>query len=173
MKREEFKANFEKATGTAFDLGQRFVIQTLPEKLVFHVYPNHSYDGNPLEGDEELFPDESLEDGKYLEMATQDEVLDFLWRAEKIPEWIDINVESASDNITVMRLQCCGRFTASFDLLYHRSGGMQPFAIKSPYLPIGYDHDVEPEAQKFDVNWQQQKQNKWRLRTLLRRVRSA
>jgi len=173
MKREEFRANFDEAIKTTFDFGQRFVLQTLPEKLVFHVYPNHSFDGNPLEGDEELFPDDSLEDGKYLEMTTDGEVLDFLWRSEKIPEWVDISVESASDNITVMRLLCCGRYTASFNLLYHRSGGMPPFAIKSPDLPIGYDHDLEPESGKFDVNWKQKKQNKWRLRTLLRRVRSA
>jgi hypothetical protein len=57
-------------------------------------FPNQSYDGNPLEADEEIFPNESLPEHGYLGPLKYEEALAFLWRAGKVPEWIDVSVQA-------------------------------------------------------------------------------
>src|SRR5262249_34954023 len=47
----------------------------------------------------------------------------------------------------------CGRFTATDDLLYYRTGGVAPFGLKSPALPPRWE-SVEVSG-KFDLHWRQ------------------
>jgi len=148
------------AVRMAFDTGQKYVKQALPTSLVFDVYPNQSFDGNPLAEDEQLFPEESRAQDDPIRMEAEAQVVEFLWRDEKVPEWIDINVASATKQHTHIRLICCGRFTATDKLLYHQQGGIPPFSVKSPWLPPGYDIDMEPAVQKFDVNWREKRRKK-------------
>lgn len=135
MDRSTFEQHFLTAAWEARHFAGRYVVQPLPYRMVFRVYPNQSCDENPRVGDEEVFPEESLDDGRYHGPWTAEEVVRFLWRDGKVPEWIDISVESADGCCTVVALRCCGRFTAQEELLYHRPGGCPPFAIKSPFLP--------------------------------------
>jgi hypothetical protein len=154
MKRDRFEKHLSEAIRLAIDVAQRYVKQDLPSQLVFDVYPNQSCDENPLVEDEQLFPGDSRLPDDAIQMETEAQVVEFLWREEKVPEWIDINVASATKQQTCLRLLCCGRFTATAKLLYHQRGGIPPFSVKSPYLPPGYDSEAEPETQRFDVNWQ-------------------
>ena len=105
---------------------------------MFRVYPNQSYDENPRVGNEAVFPDDSLPEGVYHGPWSYEQVVDFLWRDGKVPEWIDIAVRDVEGGVTVAWLRCCGRFTVQDDLLYHRGGGQQPFSVKSPDLPTGW-----------------------------------
>lgn len=155
MKRERFQNHLSEATRRAFDIGQQYVKQDLPTEIVFDVYPNQSFDGNPLVEDEQLFPEESRSQDDPIRMETEAQVAEFLWRDGKVPEWIDINVASATKQCTCLCLICCGRFTATEKLLYHQQAGIPPFSVKSPWLPPGYDTDAEPEGQRFDVNWRE------------------
>ena len=130
-------------------------LQTLPEKMVFRVYPNQSHDGNPRVQDEQVFPEETLAEGVYHGPWSVKAVVRFLWRNGKVPEWIDIAVESENGSCTFLALRCCGRFTAQEDLLYHRPGGCPPFSIKSPCFPPGL-WNVEEEG-KFDLHWREKR----------------
>ena len=108
-------------------------------------------DGNPRVGDEVVFPEESLPNEEAYGPWQLDEVVAFLWRNGKVPEWIDVAVRAENDHHTLLELCCCGRFTAQEDLLYYRSGGLAPFSIKSPFLPPGWV-SVQ-ESGKFDLDW--------------------
>ena len=140
---------------------REYVLQQLPDDVAFRVYPNQSFDGNPRVGDEVVFPDETLPAGEFLGPWSAEEVVEFLWRDGKVPEWVDAAVESEDRNRTLIGLRCCGRFTASDELLYHRPGGLAPFSIKSPVLPSGWE-SVDASG-KFDLHWRQPKPKNWRF----------
>ncbi len=58
------------------------------------MYPKKFCEDNPLEGDEQLYPEDSQIKDDPLRFDTSEEVAYYLWREEKVPEWIDDNVES-------------------------------------------------------------------------------
>ena len=137
MDRGTFKERLREVSHRVVLFAREHVVQQLPEEVAFRVYPNQSFDGNPRVGDEVVFPDESLPDGQFLGPWSAEEVVKYLWRDGKVPEWIDAGVESEDAQRSLIALRCCGRFTALEELLYHRPGGFAPFSIKSPVLPPG------------------------------------
>lgn len=116
------------------------------------MYPNQSCDDNLRVGDEIVFPNESLPDGEFHGPWFDDEVVAFLWREGKVPEWIDASVVSLDVKSILIHLRCCGRFTESEELLYHRPRGLAAFSIKVPALPPTWE-SVE-ESGRFDLYWQ-------------------
>jgi hypothetical protein len=130
---------------------RRCVHQPLTGEVAYRIYPNQSFDGNPRVGDEVVFPDDMLPTDEFHGPWSAKEAVAYLWRHGKVPEWIDVSVE-AEDGQTLVALRCCGRFTASEELLYYRNGGFPPFGIKSPVLPPGWE---SPEtSDRFDLHWQ-------------------
>jgi hypothetical protein len=128
------------------------VLQTLPNEVAFLVYPNQSFDGNPRVADEVVYPEESLSDlDQYLGPWLSKQVVAYLWRDGKVPEWIDASVVAEDGVRTLVGLLCCGRYTATEALLYHHRGGLAPFSLKSPELPIGWQSAEVSE--RFDLYW--------------------
>jgi hypothetical protein len=125
------------------------VKQTLPDDPVFEIAPNSSFDGNPLQGDEAVFPQDTLPPGQTLGPLDANSAADWLWRGGKIPEWIDVRVYGACPASSILRLECCGRFTSSAELLYHERERNQPFHVTSPTLPPGW-RSVELHG-RFDL----------------------
>ncbi|HEV2799606.1 MAG TPA: hypothetical protein VGW12_03870 [Pyrinomonadaceae bacterium] len=119
--------------------------------------------------DEQTFPQESLPQNQHLGPLTAEEVVNYLWREGKVPEWIDINVHSSDKSYTYLRLLCCGRYTAADQLLYHQQEGSPPFHKGSPYIPPGWE-SVEKNG-KFDVEWMQSA-NKRRPNNGMQRTRN-
>lgn len=153
MDRNSFEVRLRIASQRAIVFAREFVRQRLHDEAAFLVYPNQSCDENPLLGDEMVFPDESMLDGQYHGPWSFEEVVAFLWRSGKVPEWIDTAVEAEEAHRSIIGLRCCGRFTASEDLLYHRYlDGVPPFSIKSTILPPGWE-SVEVSG-RFDLYWQ-------------------
>jgi hypothetical protein len=129
-----------------------YVRQSLPDEVTFLVYPNQSYDGHSRVGDEVIFPDESLPTGEHVGPLSTDEVVNLLWRNNKVPEWIDVAVRAVEETRTLIALRCCGRFTEQEELLYYRGPRRTPpFGIKSPDLPP--DWKGLEESGKFDLHW--------------------
>ena len=149
MERERFSRHLDSATQQAIDFARRYVTNELAGEVSYLVEPNQSCDDNLREG-EVIFPEDSLPEGAHHGPWAAERVVEFLWRDGRVPEWIDIAVAEVSDTGGIrVGLLCCGRFTASDDLLYYNSGPVPPFGIKSPILPP----DWEDDAVKFDVNW--------------------
>ena len=93
MERATFEERLAAAAGGAVRFAREFFVrQPLPDGFALLVVPNCSYDGNPRVGDEEVFPDESLPAGRSHGPWSLPEAVAFLWRAGKVPEWIDLRV---------------------------------------------------------------------------------
>src|SRR6185312_451570 len=112
MDRSTFAAHLRTAADQAVLFARQDVQQALPDEVMFLVYPNQSCDDNRRIGDEAIFPDESLPEGKYHGPWTTEEVVAFLWRHGKVPEWINTAVQAEEGYRSLVGLHCCGRFTA-------------------------------------------------------------
>ena len=138
MTRSEFMSLLAKATKASVDFARRYVENDLPEPVRFHLLLNQSYDGN-AKADERVYPED---DGRELSSVTSDGVADVLVRDGRCPEWIDVAVEAEGGDHTLVRLLCCGRYTAEENRMYYTRQGTGPFGIKSPNLPFGYAEDT-------------------------------
>jgi hypothetical protein len=151
MDSNTFQQRLVQASEKAISWAREHVSNHLPSSYLYLLFPNQSYDGNPLEADEEIFPNESLPERKYLGPLKYEQARAFLWRAGKVPEWIDVSVQACDDQFSYLQLLCCGRFTATDELLYHRAEGYQPFHVVSPNIPPQWE-TVELNG-KFDLYW--------------------
>jgi hypothetical protein len=153
MDRSVCERHFWMAAEQALRFARQYVVQFLPDHIAFRVYPNQSYDGNPRVADEEVFPEETLGEGCFHGPWSVADVIEFLWRNGKVPEWVDVAVESEEACHTIIGLRCCGRFSSQEEMLYYRQGGCPPFGIKSPPFPPGLS-SVEEQG-KFDLHWRE------------------
>jgi hypothetical protein len=138
MEKTEFAKLFHEASAACVVFARKFVTDNLPDSTIYELFPNSSYDGNPLHPDERVFPEDRLPRDRF-HLMDADQVIDFLWRDGMVPEWVDMSVVSTTDQQTVVELLCCGRFTANDGLLYYKHVNRGPFGIKGPTLPPDYD----------------------------------
>ena len=155
MNKRTFHQNLLKATDVVLPFSRELLINSLPSSCLYLVFPNQSYDGNPLEDDEEVYPEETLPEGKWVGPLDDAEAVGRLWRAGKVPEWVNVSVHSYDERHTYLELICCGRFTALDKHLYHRHEGYPPFHVLGPALPPRWE-SVE-ESGKFDLYWRGEK----------------
>ena len=152
MERATFEYRLTTAARGAVRFAREFVRQPLPDEFALLVVPNCSYDGNPRRGDEEVFPDESLPDRQHHGPWSVAEAVAFLWRAGKVPEWIDLHTVAENGVRSLVELRCCGRFSADEELLYHQYGGFAPLHVVSPPLPP--DWQGAEASGRFDLYWE-------------------
>jgi hypothetical protein len=155
MDKEIFQKNLVKAIEIVVPFSLQYVKNPLPAKCLCLVYPNQSYDENPLHGDEQTFPVDSLPKGQYLGPYSELEVVEYLWRDGKVPEWINLTVFTYDENYSYLELLCCGRFTADQRRLYHVHEGYPPFHVLGPALPSSWV-SIEKSG-KFDLFWRGEK----------------
>jgi len=174
VEKKVFAERFHVAATTALDFARNFILEPLPDAKVFRVRLNCSYDKN-LRSDEEVYPEDgSMERAHQLRQCTEAEVVEVLWRKGSVPEWVDLTVVGVTGTQTVVKLECCGRFTLAETLLYHQRLGNPPFLIAGPTLPVGYKHgdhfsiwrDAELQSQEELKQIQSHLQKVWRLRLL-------
>lgn len=151
MDKETFEQRLVQASERAISWAREHVWNILPEPYLYLLIPNQSYDGNPLKGDEEIFPNETLPPFKFQGPWDFEQTMAFLWRNGKVPEWVDISVRACGKNFSYLQLRCCGRFTATEELLYHRAEDCQPFHIQGPNIPPGWE-GLE-QSGKFNLHW--------------------
>jgi hypothetical protein len=151
ISRNVFSERLQYAASAARDFASRFVQEQLPPTLQFNVYLNRSYDGNALVGDQVVFPDDRSILQAQLDRLSANDVITLLWRDGRIPQWIDISVETVIEHsVTIVALLCCGRYTGIEAQLYHQ-GSHAPFHVVGPPLPPGWN-SVE-QSGRFSLNW--------------------
>src|SRR5262245_8479314 len=121
MERSVFAEQLCEALARAQRFAQTQLIERLPEAVRLAISLNCSYDGNPLQPDEQVVP----ADAETHPMATRArltpaEAVSLLWRDGAVPEWIDVAVIHEDGEITLMQLLCCGRFTRNESYLYYQ-----------------------------------------------------
>ena len=142
MDKVTFSNRLHEVTALSRDFATRFVSNLLPELNRYIVLLNQSCDDN-IKPSEYVFP----HDDDPVSPLTAAEVVDVLCREDRVPEWIDISVESADSGHTYLQLLCCGRFTDDETLLYYRDTGLAPFGCKSPAFPSRWTE----EQGRFDL----------------------
>ena len=153
MDKQDFKQNLKKSVEGLIEFTQVMVINKLPKKVMFIIKTNCSYDGNELIDDEEIYPEDKIGESSPINPAEEQMVIDYLWRNGKVPEWINVQVDSCDEKNSYISLECCGRFTASENLLYHKNEGRPPFHSLSPSIPFKYfDANTEELIRKIDLN---------------------
>lgn len=157
LEKSVFSQNFSKAISTLLPFAQEFLIEILPEKLNYLVFLNQSHDENKLIGDEKLFPEDSLPENRVKSFELDEQIINFLWRDGKVPEWINLHIHSFDNEMTFISVVCCGRFTSDEKLLYHQHEGYQPFHVLGPNLPI--DYKGLEQSGKFNFYWHGRKPN--------------
>jgi len=148
-----FATRFATAARHARDFARGFVVEALPESMMFRVLLNQSNDDiEPLRTGEVVFPLDSAEHrSQALRACDAQTVVDELWREGRVPEWVDLSVVDVEGGCTVVELLCCGRFTDDESLLYHRAEGRPPFHVTSPVLPPNHDE------KRFSLHWMRQR----------------
>ncbi len=142
MRKEDFHNQLIAASFAALRFGQEYVSNHLSHDLTYVVVLNQSCDGNRKD-DEIVYPED---DGKIHSGLSHVEVVDLLHREDRCPQWIDISVAGADEEVTLLKLLCCGRYHADESRLYYYWQGSQPFGIKSPVLPFDWK-----EGKKFEL----------------------
>jgi hypothetical protein len=148
MTRERFEQALRRASDASRQFALSVVTNDLPTDYRYVAYLNHSFDENPLEADETVYPEDPLRVGDLDSPLSSVEIVQLLCRADAVPEWIDIAAYRATHRFTVFSLHSCGRFTPNAERLYYADSDLSPFGIKSPVLPPRWT-----EAQgRFDLN---------------------
>lgn len=145
MNCDTFRSHLQIASRHCAEVTRAMVVNVLPEQFLYLVRPNQSYDGNQLHLDEVVYPHGTPEKERLRDEA---EVVEYLWRDGKVPEWINIITKRVTPEYTIFLLECCGRFSANEDFLYFTEGDCPPFGVKGSYLPRGWK-SVE-ENGRFD-----------------------
>lgn len=148
LSRAAFKRNLHDAAVLARDFTRTMVTNTLPDAIVYTIHYGCSYDGNPLVEDEKTFPADYS--NSPVSTASADEATDCLWRGGFVPEWINVAVSHEDGRNTHIKLECCGRYSATAKMMYHVQEGRPPFHVLGPPMPPGYERE---DGAKFNLYW--------------------
>lgn len=134
MNSKDFSTYLIAASYLATKSGQEYVKERLPFEFRFDVELNQSCD-NLSDQNFLMYPDD---DEQTFENQCIEEVINLLSRRNHIPFWIDINVKSCTNKVTILRLCCSGSYTDNLEKMLYSDRGLGPFGVKSPDLPIGW-----------------------------------
>lgn len=143
MTKEEFLFHLQGASLIALKFAERYVKDKLETDFKYNVILSVSTD-DPSLTQFDLYPEDQ---GTIKLDLTDTEVVDLLYRKNKVPVWIDISVLKSSKKSTTFNLLCAGRYTDNKDEYYYNRNGSGPFGIKSPNFPLDY-----VEGEKFRLH---------------------
>jgi hypothetical protein len=142
MTKSEFHIYLKKSSLQAFNFAEKYVKDKLIDDFKYNLILNASNDTD-CNQKFDTYP----EDNGIIKLDLSEKaVLDILYRKNKVPVWIDINVLKSSKKSTTFNLLCAGRYTNLDEELYYYERGTGPFGIKSPILPNNYI-----EGEKFKL----------------------
>lgn len=142
MTREEFLYHLKAVSLIALKFAESYVKDKLTTDFKYNVVLNALGDEENL-AQFDIYPEDT---GKMKLDLTDEEVVDLLYRRNKVPVWININVLKSSKKSTTFNLLSSGRYSDNKEEFYYNENGMGPFGIKSPKLPFGYK-----EGEKFNL----------------------
>lgn len=143
MKKEEFLFRLQSASLIALKFAERYVKDKLVTDFKYNVILTVA--GNIVGTKQfDIYPEEK--DIIRLNL-TDNEVVDLLYRNNKIPIWIDISVLKSSRKSTTFNLLCSGKYSDDNEDYYYNQNASGPFGIKGPKFPLDY-----VEGEKFRLH---------------------
>jgi hypothetical protein len=149
----EFGARFRLATERAHEFAKQYVVESLPQRRVFRVRLNQSYD-ETASAVFERHPEDSTEArARQLLRCDEATAVAAMWRDRKVPQWADISVVGEERDATVLQVVVCGRFTNDEALLYHQREGYPPFHVVGPSLPPRWERGTRFSIHHREECW--------------------
>jgi hypothetical protein len=139
MTKQHFRTLLLAASYDALRFGSNFVDEELSWHFEYHVSLNQSYESNNDDGFTR-YPDDY---GKIVHCSTPELVTDLLVRDGKCPVWINIFIWKASKKVTLLGLECAGRYTDEEKRFYYYDTGFGSFGIKGPILPPNWKEGMK------------------------------
>ena len=133
LSRDAFKKNLYLATDSALKFARTLVIETLHNNIRYLVCLDASSNASSLEENERLLTKGQGIQENYFDDV--EKVVKKLWRGGYVPEWINISVTSVASDHTLIKLECCGRFTDKAEYIYHNRQELAPFHVTGPPIP--------------------------------------
>jgi hypothetical protein len=146
MTKQEFLFRLKNASYIALEFAERYVTDKLVSDFKYNVIFTPSNHDNDVQF--AIYPDD---EGIIKLNLTDIEVIDLLYRKNKVPIWIDISVLESSRKTTTFNLLCAGRYSDDDDELYYNEDHAGPFGIKSPTFPIGYKEGEKFKLEKDNI----------------------
>lgn len=144
MNKSDFLFLLLGASYASFKFAEEFVKNNLKPEFKYDLELNVSQD-NPELTQFDIYPEDN--EKKYFDL-TDKEVVEILFRKNKIPVWIDIAVCKSDKKKTTFKLLCAGRYSNDKNEFYYTSNGSGPFGIKSPNHPIGFKEGTKFRLKK-------------------------
>lgn len=139
MTKSEFLFHLKGSSLIALKFAENYLKNKLTTDFKYNVILNASQDSPELS----KFDIYKEDDGIIKLGLKDDEVVELLYRKNKVPVWIDINVLKSSRKSTTFNLLCAGRYSDDKNEFYYNENGSGPFGIKSPKLPPDYKDGVK------------------------------
>ncbi len=134
ISREGFRENLISSAQYALEFARSLVVNRLPSELHYTIFETAS--------------DNFYEKNKSISLDAE-KVVEYLWRDGKVPEWINVFVVSADDKNTLIKLECCRRYSNDVEDIYHAHEGRAPFHVLGPPAPPEYIKNKD----KYDIFW--------------------
>jgi len=134
ISREGFRENLISSAQYALEFARSLVVNRLPSEL--HYTISETASDNFHENESYIFLD-------------AEKVVEYLWRDGKVPEWVNVFVISANERSTLIKLDCCRRYSNDIKDMYHAREGRAPFHVLGPPAPPDY---INNKA-KYDIFW--------------------
>lgn len=142
MTKEDFLFHLQGASFISLKFAERYVKDKLVTDFKYNAILTVANNVNNL-NKFDIYP----EGNDIIKLGLTDiEVVDLLYRNNKIPIWIDISVLKSSRKSTTFNLLCSGKYSSDKNDYYYNQNGSGPFGVKSPNLPIDYR-----EGKKFKL----------------------
>ncbi|KUJ62900.1 hypothetical protein AR687_05760 [Flavobacteriaceae bacterium CRH] len=138
MTKQEFLFHLKGASYVALKFAENYVKDKLTTDFKYNVIFTPANKSDNVD-QFDIYPED---DGIIKLNLSDNEVVDLLYRKNKIPIWIDISVLKVIGKITIFNLACAGLYSENKEEYYYI--GSAPFGIKGPTFPIGYK-----EGKKF------------------------
>ncbi|MFD2943067.1 hypothetical protein [Flavobacterium notoginsengisoli] len=147
MTKEDFLFHLQGASFVTLKFAERYVKDKLVTDFKYNVILTVA---SNIDGSNkfDIYPEEN--DIIKLDL-TEIEVVDLLYRNNKIPIWIDISVLKSSRKSTTFNLLCSGKYSNDKNDYYYNQNGSGPFGVKSPKLPINYKEGNKIKLRPFTI----------------------
>lgn len=147
ISRQTFAENLRNATDFAMAWAREHVVNILPEKVKYYIENEVILDRNLWSYEQEKFFDEFL---------SHEQLIDRLLRNGTVPRYINLNVHTIKDDVTIMTVEHADEYVDDQSELLYQEDGFPPFHALSPVLPPTFVEKAG-ETPKFDLFWKKKK----------------
>lgn len=163
MNKVKFRHHLNEATKLLFELTKTLCYNNLKDDCRYIITPNsRTVDEHLNEKEIVILKTWNQYEGKLL---TAEQMIDLLYHDNKVPVWINMTIDEARPDITVIDLLCSRRLRDETELMHP---GVPPFHIQVAVPPDNLKIEVDG---RFDINWKKKHDENQKPKGILNTLR--